>query len=121
MSEVFVGKIGDFAENDRMIVRSGNVEIGVLHRDGNFYAYRNRCLHQGGPVCEGLVINKVEDVIAADGTYRGQRFSPDVVHFVCPWHGYEYDLETGVCAADARKKLQQFKVVTKGDSIYVIV
>ena len=37
---------------------------------------------------------RVLDVIAPDRTYQGQTFS-DEVHFVCPWHGYRFDLRTG--------------------------
>ncbi len=121
MEEVYVGKIADFDQNDRKIVRRGELEIGVLFRDGEFYAYRNHCVHQGGPACEGMIIAKVEDVIAPDRTYLGQRFSESEIHFVCPWHGYEYDLKTGECAPDRRKKLQKFEVVKKGDSVYVVV
>jgi nitrite reductase/ring-hydroxylating ferredoxin subunit len=121
MSELYVGRINEFIENDRMFVREGALEIGVFHRDGEFYAYRNVCLHQGGPACEGMVIAKVEEVIAPDRTYLGQRFSESEIHFVCPWHGYEYDIRTGEHAADRRLKLQQFDVVKKGEEVYVIV
>jgi nitrite reductase/ring-hydroxylating ferredoxin subunit len=121
MAEVYVGKVTDFIENDRLIVRDGDLEIGVFHRDGRFYAYRNLCFHQGGPACEGMVIAKVEEVIAPDRTYLGQRFSDTEMHFVCPWHGYEYDLATGEFVVDRRKKLQKFEVLQKGDSVYVVV
>ena len=30
------------------------------------------------------------------------------MHFVCPWHGYEYDLKTGECAADRRLRLKSY-------------
>jgi nitrite reductase (NADH) small subunit len=53
MSEVFVVKVAEFAEGDRRIVTHDGVEIGVFHWQGNFYAYENLCLHQGGPCCEG--------------------------------------------------------------------
>jgi nitrite reductase/ring-hydroxylating ferredoxin subunit len=120
MPELYVGKVAEFGQNDRRIVRDGKLEIGVIFRDGEFYAYRNRCIHQGGPACEGMIIAKVEDVIAPDRTYRGQRFSEREIHFVCPWHGYEYDLRTGECAPDRRKKLQKFDVVRRGEDVYVV-
>jgi nitrite reductase/ring-hydroxylating ferredoxin subunit len=121
MSEVFVAKVSEFAENDRRIVRYGEVEVGVLHRSGEFFAYNNYCIHQGGPACEGMMIAKVEDVLAPDRTSLGLRFSKDEVHFVCPWHGYEYDIKTGECVADRRKRLRKFNVVVKGDSVYVVI
>jgi nitrite reductase/ring-hydroxylating ferredoxin subunit len=121
MSEVFVATKGDFGVNDRKIVRNGRTEIGIFYRDGAYFAYENTCVHQGGPACEGLIMGKVEEIIATDKTYRGQRFSKDETHFVCPWHGYEYDLKTGECVADRRLRLRKFEVVTRGDDVYVIV
>jgi nitrite reductase/ring-hydroxylating ferredoxin subunit len=121
MSEVYVGKIADFDFDGRRIVQSGDLEIGVLHRAGEFYAYQNVCVHQGGPACEGLTIAKVEEVLAPDKTYIGQRFSQDEIHFVCPWHGYEYDLKTGEFVGDRRRRLKKFDVITKGDEVYVVV
>jgi nitrite reductase/ring-hydroxylating ferredoxin subunit len=92
----------------------------VFHWQGRFFAYENLCLHQGGPACEGVMMHKVEDVLAPDKTWQGQTFSKDEMHFVCPWHGYEYDLKTGECAADRKLKLKSFNVIKRGEDIYVV-
>jgi len=42
------------------------------------------------------------------------------MHFVCPWHGYEYDMETGECVSDRKLKLRSNKIVEKGDELYVV-
>jgi nitrite reductase/ring-hydroxylating ferredoxin subunit len=120
MPEVFVAKIAQFPDGERRIVAHGGLEIGVFHWQGEFYAYENLCVHQGGPACEGIMMHKVEDVIASDRTWSGQRFSDKQIHFVCPWHGYEYDLKTGECAADRSLRLKSFKVVRRGEDIYVV-
>jgi nitrite reductase/ring-hydroxylating ferredoxin subunit len=119
--EIYVGRAAEFIENDRKIVKNGDAEIGVLHRNGKYYAYSNTCLHQGGPSCEGMIIAKVEEVIAPDKTYLGQKWSENEIHFVCPWHGWEYDLETGEFVVDRRKKLKKYAVVEKGADVYVVV
>jgi nitrite reductase/ring-hydroxylating ferredoxin subunit len=75
---------------DRRIVRGERGEIGVFHQGGAFHAYSNTCLHSGGPACEGLLMPLVVDVIAEDKTYQGQIFDENEMHFVCPWHGWEY-------------------------------
>jgi nitrite reductase/ring-hydroxylating ferredoxin subunit len=120
MPDVFVSKASEMEDGDRRIVTVDHREIGVFRKDGAYYAYSNYCVHAGGPVCEGLIINRVVDIIARDKTYEGQTFS-DEVHFVCPWHGYEYDLKTGECVGDRRLKLKKFDVVERGDEIFVIV
>jgi nitrite reductase/ring-hydroxylating ferredoxin subunit len=120
MAEVFVSKLSQFPDGERRIVSHGGREIGVFHWQGEFYAYENLCVHQGGPACEGLIMHKVEDVIGPDRTWIGQKFSHREIHFVCPWHGYEYDLKTGECAADRSLKLKGFDVVRRGEDIYVV-
>jgi nitrite reductase/ring-hydroxylating ferredoxin subunit len=119
MAEWFVAKADELADGDRRIVTAGPHEIGVFFKDGAFYAYSNYCLHAGGPACEGLLINRVVDLIAADRTYHGQSFS-DEMHFVCPWHGYEYELTTGECIGDRKLKLRKYEVVRRGEDIFVV-
>jgi nitrite reductase/ring-hydroxylating ferredoxin subunit len=119
MAEWFVAKASELPDGDRRIVSAGKQEIGVFHKDGAYYAYSNYCVHSGGPACEGLMINKVLDIIGADRTYQGQTFA-DEMHFVCPWHGYEYELKTGVCVGDRKLKLKKFDVVERGGDIYVV-
>ena len=119
MPEIFVDKIAQFADGERRIVSHDGCEIGVFHWEGRFYAYENLCLHQGGPACEGVMMHQVEDVLGPDRTWHGQRFGKDM-HFVCPWHGYEYDLKTGACVGDRSLKLKSFDVVRRGENIYVV-
>src|SRR5437868_4124251 len=119
MPEIFVAKIADLPEGGRKIVQHSSHDIGVFHWEGQFYAYSNLCLHQGGPACEGLIMHQVEDVIGPDKTWVGQKFSDSQVNFVCPWHGYEYDLKTGECVADRRLRLKKYNVVRRGDDIFV--
>ena len=121
MAEHWAGKVHDFHRDGRKIVRIGDVEVGVFRRAGAWYAYENRCLHQGGPVCEGAIMARVEAVLDSGGAYLGERFSEDETHVVCPWHGWEYDLATGACAADRRLRLKRFRVVERGDEVYVVV
>jgi nitrite reductase/ring-hydroxylating ferredoxin subunit len=120
MPEVFVAKATQFPDGERRIVSHAGREIGVFHWQGKFYAYENLCLHQGGPACEGIMIHKVEDVIGPDRSWLGQKFSSEQIHFVCPWHGYEYNLKTGECAADRSLKLKSFEVIRRGEDIYVV-
>lgn len=120
-TEILVGTRADFADDGRQILTIGGLDIGVLHHGGRFYAYENRCVHQGGPVCEGRVLGKVEAVLGKDKTLLGERFSETEVHLICPWHGYEYNLATGESVVDRRRRLRRFDVVEKGDEIYVVV
>ena len=120
MAEAFVGKVSEFKDGDRRIVFQGEREIGVFRHEGEFYAYANVCLHQGGPACEGLTIAKVEERLRPDKTSQGLYFSETEMHFVCPWHGMEYDMKTGECVSDRRMRLRKYQVLQKGDEVYVV-
>src|SRR5436190_14274049 len=119
MAEQFVAKASEMKDGDRRIVFMGEHEVGVFKEKGEYYAYSNFCLHQGGPACEGLTIAKVEERILPDKTCQGLYFSESEMHFVCPWHGYEYDMKTGEWVSDRMLKLRKYKVVEKGAEVGV--
>ena len=121
VAELFVGKESEFEDRDRKIIAQGDLEIGVFHVNGDFYAYENNCVHQGGPVCQGKILNKVEEVLAEDKTSKGLKFSESDVHIVCPWHGYEYNLMTGRHPGDRNVRLKPYEVKISDGEVYVIV
>ncbi len=121
MAELFVGKESEFEDRDRKIIAQGDLEIGVFRVNGGFYAYENNCVHQGGPVCKGKILNKVEEVLAEDKTSKGLKFSETDVHIVCPWHGYEYNLKTGRHPGDKNVRLKPYEVKISDGEVYVIV
>ncbi len=117
---ILVGKASEFGDGDRKIVANGSGEIGVYLIKGAWYAYQNHCPHQGGPVCEGLTMAKVEAIIADDKTVQGKRFNHDHMHIVCPWHGWEFQMEDGLSSADKSFRLKKYDVEVKGDEVYVL-
>ena len=120
MAEQFVGKAAEFEDGGRRIIRLGQDEVGIFKHEGEYFAYSNYCLHAGGPACEGLIIAKVEERILPDKTSDGLYFSKDETHFVCPWHGYEYDLKTGECVGNRKLKLRSYEVIERGTDIIVV-
>ena len=120
MPECFVAKASDLKDGDRRIVISGQHEVGVFFKDGSYYAYSNYCVHAGGPACEGILVNNVVDILNADKTYEGQTFGENV-HFACPWHGYEYDLKTGINQGSTRYRLKAATIEEKDGNVYVVV
>lgn len=119
MPEVLVCRSDDIPGDGVRIVRAAGIEIGVYRRQHRFYAYRNLCLHQGGPVCEGKLMPKVRELLDDGLRYVGQEFDEDDMHIVCPWHGYEFRLETGECAAMPSLRLKGYDVVERDGGVYV--
>ena len=119
-AEYRVGAVTDIPEGAGMLVQAGGLEVGIFMVRGRLHAYENRCRHQGGPVCTGEIIGRYEQVVLADGTLGGERFADDELRIACPWHGWEYDLETGENTADRRFKLRRFEIRIRDGEAYVV-
>jgi len=113
-----LGDTEDFSAAGRTLVRIGDREVAVFAVDGAWYAYENRCPHAGGPVCQGKIFRKVEEVLASDRKSLGLRFSA-TPQIVCPWHGFEYDIATGRHPGDSRFRLKRVEVTVRDGNIYV--
>jgi nitrite reductase/ring-hydroxylating ferredoxin subunit len=87
---IVVGKVDDFENGDRKIVDVNGKSIGVFRVDDRFYALRNRCPHQFGPLCAGELAPRA----VSDGP-GDMRLASGPPLLACPWHGWEYDLATG--------------------------
>jgi nitrite reductase/ring-hydroxylating ferredoxin subunit len=89
--KVIVAPLADFDDGERKIVKAGGRSIGVFRAGDRFYAIRNRCPHQGGPLCLGPIVPTVRS--AEPGRYEIDHAPAPFV--ACPWHRWEYDLATG--------------------------
>ena len=121
MAEILVFAKDELADNDVKIVQVGAVEIGIFRKADRYYAYRNLCAHQGGAVCEGMRIPKVEIELDSEKKFRRHNFNTEEMHFVCPWHGWEFKLETGEAAADPKIRLRRYRVSERDGNVYVDV
>ena len=121
MREVNIGAASEFSDPGRKIVGFGNFEVGVFKLDGEFHAYLNLCPHMGGPVCQGKMIAKVEEVIAEDKTSKGMAFSKTKLHIVCPWHGFEFDIRTGIHPGNPKARLRKIKVAVESGDVIISV
>lgn len=119
MQEYFIGNFSDLSEDSRKLVTIAGEEIVVFRHSDTVYALENRCLHMGGPIAEGLLVGRVEGVVDEGGNQLGDRFSDDVTHVVCPWHGWEYDIASGRCAALPGLGLKKYQTDIREGQVYV--
>ena len=90
MTSHVVGTIDEIPPGSRKIVEVAGRSIGVFNLDGEFFALRNSCPHQGGELCVGPISGLVTSSGPGDYQYERQR---QLVR--CPWHGWEFDIRTG--------------------------
>jgi 3-phenylpropionate/trans-cinnamate dioxygenase ferredoxin subunit len=93
-----VATVDEIPPGGRKIVEVAGRSIGVFNVDGIFYALRNRCPHQGGPLCRGTISGFVS--ATKPGEYHHSRHGQILR---CPWHGWEFDIATGQSWFDPRK------------------
>jgi nitrite reductase/ring-hydroxylating ferredoxin subunit len=85
-----VATVEELPPGTRKIVEVAGRQIGVFNIKGEYFALRNRCPHQGGPLCEGRLAGFLESPVPGEITYTR---AGEVLR--CPWHSWEYDIRTG--------------------------
>ena len=90
MSRHVVARAEELPPGARRVVRVEGRAIVLFNVDGELYALRDRCPHQGAALSGGRVIRSLSS--PCPGAYVWNEAAPLVR---CPWHGWEYDLATG--------------------------
>jgi nitrite reductase/ring-hydroxylating ferredoxin subunit len=101
-----VAHVDEIPPGSRKIVEVAGRSIGVFNVDGTFHALRNRCPHQGGPLCEGFLMSSLRS--RGPGHYDHR---PGETLVRCPWHGWEFVLRTGQSWFDPeRTRVRSYRV-----------
>src|SRR5688500_4416497 len=78
VKEIFVAPEAEIADGGRKVIVADAVEIGVFRLDGAYYAWRNECPHQGGPICQGRVMKGVEERLDGERRSLGIHYAEGV-------------------------------------------
>jgi len=98
MAKHIVATVDEIPPGGRKLVELSGRHIGIFNIDGEFFALRNRCPHQGGPLCEG----KLSGLVQSDRPGQYDYSRPGEI-LRCPWHGWEFDIKTGQSWVDPAK------------------
>lgn len=112
-----VATVESFESGDRAFVEVDGIEVVVFYLDEEFHALLNYCPHQGGPIGEGSVSGTL-DATRKDGSWVPE-YDDDINVVACPWHGWEFDVETGEQLADSSCRLPCFDVTVLDGVVYV--
>lgn len=107
-----VAKCSELAPGQRRIVRTARGEIGVFNVNGQYFAIRNVCPHAGAPLCLGTLTGTRFASRPYEYTY-----ARDGMVLRCPWHGWEFDLETGQTFFDPRVRVKTYRVVAEDGEV----
>jgi nitrite reductase (NADH) small subunit len=121
MADILVDEVAQMKHGDRRLLTNGRLEIGVFRIRDDFHAFLNYCPHQGGPICQGKVMPKVNEVLSEEKTSLRLEFSEDRFHLVCPWHGYEFEVESGAHPGASDIRIRKFATKVVDGKLYVVV
>ena len=98
MSRHVVAAASEIPPGNRKLVTVKGRPIVIFNLDGAFYGLFNRCPHQGGSLCDGVITGLLES--SEPGTYTYSR-KGEILR--CPWHGWEFDIRTGQSYCDPER------------------
>jgi len=90
--------IADIPENRARIVCLSGERLAIFKYDGKISAVSNVCQHQNGPLGEGKIVFGC---------------------ITCPWHGYQYQPDTGASPPPFVEKVPTFNVRVKYGRVFV--
>jgi nitrite reductase (NADH) small subunit/3-phenylpropionate/trans-cinnamate dioxygenase ferredoxin subunit len=98
MAFVKVCNKNDIPAGKGKTVSINGTAVALFNVDGSFYAIDDTCLHRGGPIGEGELDGKVA---------------------ICPWHGWRWDVTTGVNQLNPDVKVKIYEVKVEGEDVLV--
>ncbi|MEM7118162.1 MAG: Rieske (2Fe-2S) protein [Chloroflexota bacterium] len=111
MTKHIVAKADEIAVGERKIVEVNGRSIGIFNINGQFFALRNRCPHEGAELCTGTVTGLRRS--DTPGHYQWDR-AGEILR--CPWHGWEFDIKTGQSWFDpSRVRVRPYAVSVEAD------
>jgi nitrite reductase/ring-hydroxylating ferredoxin subunit len=99
MKKVRVAAEAELGDGAASVVQADGRAIALFRVEGRCYATQNACPHQGGPLGEGKLKGHV---------------------VTCPFHGWTFDVRTGVNARMPRlAKLECFPVSIENGEVFI--
>ena len=90
--------VADIPENRARIVCLSGERVAIFKYEGKISAVSNVCQHQNGPLGEGKIIYGC---------------------ITCPWHGYQYQPDTGASPPPFVEKVPTFHVRVRNGRVLV--
>ena len=113
--DCWVGTLEDLRREGCRVVEVGGRPVAVLSVGDELFAVSNRCPHMGAPMCAGSVGGTLVASAPQEFVYgRHERV------LRCPWHGWEFDLESGRSLFEPRRVGLRVFLVTCEDGQVVV-
>jgi nitrite reductase (NADH) small subunit len=115
MAAIDVASAGELEDGVPTVVRTGRREIVLIRWRDEIFALRNVCPHQSMSFEGGAAQKRVRPT----GIPGQPSVSAADPVLVCPVHYWKFDMRTGVCTTDRRKRVRAYPVEVRGDRVLV--
>jgi nitrite reductase/ring-hydroxylating ferredoxin subunit len=95
ITDIALGKSRTLSVSDR---KGTKIEIAVFNIDGKYYAISNTCKHEGGPLGQGILREKI---------------------VTCPWHGWKYSVIDGKAPHTGGDSVDSYETKVINEKLYV--
>jgi nitrite reductase (NADH) small subunit len=95
---VTVARVGELPSRQGRQVTVNGRWVALFNVDGTYHAIDAICLHRGGPLAEGTLSQRI---------------------VTCPWHGWQFDVTTGVLVQDPSVGVTLHETRIVGDEVQV--
>jgi nitrite reductase (NADH) small subunit len=75
-------------------------EVALFNVGGSFHAVENFCPHKGFPLADSRLYGNIVE---------------------CDWHGYRFDVRTGVCFTESDCNIESYEVTVEDGWIKIVV
>lgn len=98
MTFIKVAELDDLAPRRGKVVIIDDHPIALFNLEGDYVAMDNTCPHRGGSLGNGEL----------DGSV-----------VTCPWHGWQFDCNTGEAVENRKIRVTKYAVAKRGDGVYI--
>ncbi len=106
--------VGELRPGEMRAATVDRLAIVVIRTpDGSIRVLRDICPHHGAKLSRGTLERTV------GGNAVGEYDLLEAYTLRCPWHGYEFDVVTGHCLADARQRVRAYEVTVENGIVVV--
>jgi len=94
-------------------VKAFGTTVAVFNVEGQVFALSNHCPHHGGPLCHG----RISGAVLPSQPYE-YRYGREGRVLTCPWHGWEFDIESGRTIFDPAVRVKIYEAgIEKGEIV----
>lgn len=104
----------EIQEHEFLIREVGGRSVGAIRLHGRIRILLNYCPHAGAPLCKGALAPAL-----VSGPGPTVALDPLRPQLRCPWHGWEFDLDSGRTVFESKMRLAFLAFELEGEEVFV--